>query len=286
MVETAIVGFPSWRPDATMSGGSWNASYPVSNLLTDDISRVARSSDATTASTTFDVTLSQSRRTRMVGFINHNASFSGLFRLTGYADLAKSNQLFQTDWKLFWPEVYGVYDLPWEDAREWTGQYTDREIADTVWTRPVWLDAYYELRVVTVEISDTTNADGYFQCGAFDIAEGHQVTMNPAYGAGYGFRFRTTVTEAKGGAKSFERLPKPRLFQGEIPYLNRDEALVIFYEMLRQNDLDVPLLWMPHPDEPQHWLRNTFWARQLDPGLFRYATFNRDAVPLYLEEVQ
>lgn len=285
MVERAIVGFPSWRPDVSLSGGAWETDYPLNNLLTDDVFAVARSDDATTASTQFDVSLALSRRTRLLGFVNHNASFDGLFRLTGYADAGKSEQLFQTSWELFWPEVYGVFDLPWEDAREWTGQYTDREIANTIWTRPVWLDAWYEVKVVTVEVSDTGNAAGYFQCGAFDIAEGHQVTMNPAFGAGYGFRFRTEVVEAKGGGKSFERLPKPRRFQGEIPYLLRDEALVIFYEMLRQNDLVDPLLWMPHPDEPQHWLRHTFWARQLDPGLFRYAFPNRNAVPLLLEEV-
>lgn len=285
MVERAIVGFPSWRPDASLSEGSWEGDYPLSNLLTDDIYSVARSTNATVASTKFDVTLALSRRTRFMGFVNHNASFDGLFRVTGFADDGKSEQLFQTPWSLFWPEVYGVYDLPWEDAREWNGQYTDREIADTVWTRPIWLDAWYELKVVTVEVSDTGNAAGFFQCGAFDISEGHQVTMNPSFGAGYGFRFRTNMVEAKGGGKSFERLPKPRRFQGEIQHMHRDEALVIFFEMLRQNDLVDPLLWMPHPDEPQHWLRHTFWARQTDPGLFRYTAPERDSVPLNLEEV-
>jgi hypothetical protein len=284
-VERAIVGFPSWRVDGALSGGAWETDYPLNNLFTDDIFAVARSDDATENSTQFDVTLTPSRRTRLMGFINHNATFNGRFRLTGWADDGKTIQLFQTTWALFWPEVYGVYDLPWEDAREWTGQYTDREITDTVWMRPVWLDAWYEIKVVTVEVSDVDNPAGYFQCGAFDIAEGHQFGINPSYGAGYGFRFRTNVVEAKGGGKSFELLPKPRLWEGEIQYAFRDEALVVFFEMLRQNDLVVPLIWFPEPGNPLHWLRNAFWGRQRDPGLFRRAVTDRDTVPLRLEEV-
>lgn len=32
MTSNAVIGFPRWTEKVTLSGGSWNASYPLSNL--------------------------------------------------------------------------------------------------------------------------------------------------------------------------------------------------------------------------------------------------------------
>ena len=121
--------------------------------------------------------------------------------------------------------------------------------------------------------------------GLFEIAQGWQVSSSFGYGAQYGFRARSQGAEALGGAKWFERRDKPRAFQGEITYLPRDEALARGFEQQRRHDLDLPFLWLPHPAEPLHWLRNAFLARNAELGLQGYAVFGRDRMPLSFEEV-
>lgn len=125
----------------------------------------------------------------------------------------------------------------------------------------------------------------YFQCGLFEIAEGWELPLNFEYGAQYGYRFRTRERENIGGAKSFERREKPRVLQGSVPYMPRADALARGLEFFRRQDLDVPFLVIPHPDEPLHWVRNCFLGRNIDPGLMSYAVHDRDSFPFKFEEV-
>lgn len=286
MSYQAVKGWPSWRGEATLSGGSWAAApYGRANMLTDDIAEVARTTNAVLASTVVDVALPVERPVRALAFVNHNASFSGIFRLSLYEDAAQSVLLKQTAWEFFWPEVYAAEELYFWDPRFWTGQYAPAEIANEIPLRPVWLDTWYWVRSIKIEIDDTTNADGYVQIGALDVAQGYQYTINFELGSQFGYRFRTREVEATGGAKAFDLLPKPRVFRGAIDYALHDEAMSLDFESLRQTDLVTPFLWLPHPDEPRHWLRSAMWARHLDPGFFAYGLADTNRVPIHLEQV-
>lgn len=184
-----------------------------------------------------------------------------------------------------WPVVFGTGDLEWEDDNWWTGKYSEIALEGRTWNRPFYLGFNHLCRTILVEIVDPGNAAGHVQVGMCEIAQGWPLGVNFDWGAKYGHRFRTLTSEAFGGAKYFTRRNKPRVFQGAVSSMNRDEALTRMFDGFDQADLDTPFLWFPHPDEPLHWLRNTYLARLTDPGLFSYANFDADGVPLSLEEV-
>lgn len=362
MSENCILGFPRWTEDATFTGGSYDASYPVTNAGIVPLSQVARTADLLAASSTIIGTFPDVRPCRLFGLVRHNLSLLATYRLRLYADVSMTALLHDTGTVDVWPIVYPFGTVPFEDAHYFTGKYVERDIAGYNWTLPVLLPATYMARAFKWELIDPTNISGQgygytatptvtilgdgvgatatatvtagkvtsvavtapgagytaatvifsgggkgygayavatcnagavtaiaikntIQFGLCEVAQAWQVSINPSFGAQEGFRARTKTTEADGGVKYFERKDKPRIWSGQIAYLPRDEALAQAFEMARQNDLDVPHLWFPYPEEPVHWLRNVYLARQTALGLLAYSNVNAMTVPMANEEV-
>lgn len=68
----------------TLSGGSWEAGLPLTNLQDRRLHRVARSTDAAVASTVFTVDLGTDRAVRLVAIPKHNISAAGTVRARGF----------------------------------------------------------------------------------------------------------------------------------------------------------------------------------------------------------
>lgn len=283
--NNAVIGFPSWRGKCTFSLGSWEADYPVSNLSTLPLNYVARSTDLDAASTQWKATFDKARGIRLLGLIRHNLTLDATFRLKLYADSALSTLLFDSGWVDVWLDVYKTQERTWADSNFWGGKYTQEEIDDAEAIRPIFLDQQYIAEAFTVEILDPTNPAGFIQVGLMEVAQGWQVQTNFGYGAEYGFENRTTVEEAEGGVEYFDIKDSPTVFNGSIKSMNRDEALSKAFEHQRQMGIHTPFLWMPHPNEPLHWLRNTALVRNKDLGLMGYASHNRDSVPLQFKRI-
>lgn len=284
-MERMVIGFPRWTQDAAWSGGTWEAAYPVGNLGILPLSRVARSASLTTAATQFTATLSAPRMIRALALVRHNITLAGLIRIRIWSDAGATVLTYDSGWIEVWPAVYLPADLEWEDDNWWTGKYSAVDLQGANPTRPFWLDGLKEARVVKVEIDDQTNPAGFIQIGVFEISQGWQLTVNPSPGYSEGFRFRTEASEALGGVKYFDRREKPRVAQGEVAELPRNEAMGRGYEFLRQFDTDTPFLWFPFPDENQHWLRTAFLARNVEPGRITSALLYRARFPFFVEEV-
>lgn len=284
-MERAVVGWPRLTSVVTLTSGSWNATYPRDNMKVLPLARVARSTDATLASTQVIGTFDRDRPVRLFALVRHNLSISAKYRLRLYQDAARTILLLDTGWVDVWPEVYPSGQLEWEDDQWWTGKYSEDEIAGYTWTRPIWLGQIYLSRAFLLEIDDTTNAAGCVELGLLEIAQGYQVTYNVAYGYQEGWRPRSTAVEALGGGRYFDRRDKPRVARGEIKYLPRDEVMGRWFELVRQQDVDQPFLWFPFPDETIHWLRTCMLARLVDPGLIAYSVYARGDVNFALEEV-
>lgn len=285
MAERAIFGWPRWTDKVTLTGGSWNATYPRDNLKTLPLARVARSTDATVSSTQVIGTLDQARGVRLLALVRHNLTLAATFRLRLFSDAARTTQIYDSGVTNVWPAVYPTETLEWEDDNWWTGSYTTAELTGQQWVRPIWLGRLYVARAFELEIADTANPAGYVEIGLLEVAQGWQTTVNMAYGYQEGWRFRSVGVEALGGGMYFDRRDKPRVARGEVNYLPRDEAMARYFEMLRQQDLTDPLLWFPFPDETIHWLRTVWLARLVDPGLMAITVFDRNTVPFALEEI-
>jgi hypothetical protein len=193
-----------------------------------------------------------------------------------------SDLRYDSDWDDVWPVVYG--DMPeWEDDNWWSGKYSEEDIAKwKIKTRPYLLDRLYLFSVATLEFDSASSID----IGLWEISKGWQFETNFAPGAQFHFRIRSKSVEHWGGGKGFERLNKPRTFRGQIAMASMTEAMEQGFEDVFNNDITEPFIWMPHPSDPQQWLRNSYFARNVDPGAPSYHQApNCATIPLAHEEV-
>jgi hypothetical protein len=282
----AIFGFPRVTSSFVLSGGSWTVTFPQSQLSSLPLSKVARTTDASNVSTVIIATCAVPKRAGIVALARHNLSLAAKIRTRVWSESAMTNLVYDSGSVDVWPTVYPYGTLEWEDDPYWTGKYTSDELAGVSWT---WVNIFAATGLMTsviqLDIDDTTNSDGYVQAGFIEIASPFQVTYNPDFGMNYGWRWRSQVTEALGGAQYIDRRVKPRIVKGQIRYSPRDEAMAKHFERQRQLDLDLPILFVPSPDETIHLLRTTMLARHVDPGLSAMTARGFDTVPFALEEI-
>jgi hypothetical protein len=269
----AYFGFPRVTESFTLSGGSWLATYPISNLQVLPLSYVARTLNDDLASTVIVATASAPVSASVLALVGHNISGGATARVRIWSDVAGTGL---------------VYD---NTGNVWPAAYTTDEIVGAVWT---WVHRFADPGPITVgkiqiDISDTSNVYGFVQAGFLEIAGAFDTTYNFEFGSQYGFRWRSEITEAIGGSKYIDNRNHPRIFKGNFPVSPRSDSMGKFFEMQRQGKSHKPILFVPLPTETTHLLRTVMFAHQLDPGLSTMRSSSNlgllDSVPLALEEI-
>lgn len=157
------IGYPNLlTASTTVTGGSWNASLPVTNVRTTELSRVARSSDATTGSTVLTIDHGSAVTARAVALVAHNLSANATVQwkrgtTSGAADVADSTAL---------------------DAWAITPKVRDGRAHNVI----IVMSAATSARYDTLAIADTGNADGYVEIGAVMVCPIQAPTYNASYG--------------------------------------------------------------------------------------------------------
>ena len=289
-LQTAIIGYPRKGENFTLSGGDWTTRYPLSNALLDEYARVARSASLDYADTVIVGNSTNVHPIRMFGIAAHNMTLEATYRLRLYDNTnSPSTLLYDSGIQLVWPATYTYEGRQWDTDNFWTGQYSEGELSGQISFCPILLDTDYLCDHFVLELFDENNAAGFIDVGLLEIASGWQLSVNPEIGANYGYRYFTITTDLPGGLKRHDPYPPSYIFEGSIPYMDRQEVQNNAMELWRQYGVHRPFMWMPHPDNPESWLKNSKMVNLVDPGLFAYAVSNADgedsdSMPLKLEE--
>jgi hypothetical protein len=278
-MTNALFGFPRVTQAYTLSGGSWAANYPLFNLGSLPLSKVARSTSAALVNTQFSMNATTPQTAGMFGLVRNNLSSVAQVKITCWTTSARTTLSFAGVFENVWPAGYTAL--------------SSSELSNGVWTYFKRFSAAGSIGVtvgsVLVEISDVGNAAGYVQAGFVELAQVYEARWNFEWGFAYGFDWRSQVTQAIGGAEYVDRRPKPRLVKGTFPNVLRADAMTKFYEMQRQLDFVVPVLFVPMPDETTHSPRTIMLARQTDPGPISMKSASHfgllDSVPFALCEI-
>jgi hypothetical protein len=253
-ISAAVFGYARNSSFYTLSGGSWNTAYPITNLFQMGLSRIGRTTNATTGSTIIKGTASATHSVGVVMLSGTNLQVSATVRIRFYSDAAWTTQIYDSG-AIAWPG--GV----------WWGAGTN-----------------YAVRSFQIDIADTSNPDGYIEIGWLELANSVQPTYSFQFGADLGFRARTQKTEVLGGSIYFDRRDKPRVFSGTFTSPDA-ESINIFLAMQEVYDIDTPFIWLPHPTDNSKWIATAFLARFVDLNAMRYVKYGVKEVPINLEEV-
>lgn len=247
-MASIVIGFDPPSDAATLDGGDWEASLPLDNLKSDDMSEVARSSDATTASTKFTIDFGAATSIGALFAGETNASVDAEFRLKG-----SSSDTFPDGYDSDW-FGHGVTSTEMDPERGINIVH--------------FLPSAQSYRYWQLEIDDTGNTDGYFEIGRLFLPRLLAPSIN--YGLsrnGLSWEDRTRREEAIGGSSKRGRRRNRRVCNFGIDYLPDSEAFGPLYQFERTVGFDRLAFVVPDPAAVGAELQaRSFWAtaREMD----------------------
>lgn len=265
-----MFGYPihSDHADAAFSGGSWETALPLTNLADRRLSRVARSTDAQEASTTFDVDLGVARYISFVAIPKHNLSLAATVRIYGDDAADFATPLYDSTALSAFGDIYPVAMPTWIDptdrdqqltAEDWSAGYPVPYVC--VLTTPT------SARYWRIAISDTANADGYVELARLCVCSAYQPTITLAKGGGFGWETSSDRTESDGGAAIHIDRSRRRVFRFALPMIDTDEAWVHGFEIQRALGTANQLFFVFDPADTVHMHRRSLLCtlRELSP---------------------
>jgi hypothetical protein len=201
-----LMSFATIADNAILSGGSWLSGLPLTNLQQEYLSRAARSTDATAASTKLQVAFSGAQAVRLIGFGRHNLGFIATYRIKAGTTAGASN----------------VYDSG--SLNVWHASIVQSETVGYPATFTHDIGSQVTAQYWTIEFTDTTNIAGFVQLSRLWMGTTWTPTRNYAFGNSLGFEPRDVSEESLGGVLFHDRRTPRRVHRFALKALTPDEA--------------------------------------------------------------
>lgn len=278
-MANCMLAFRNRIDASTLSGGSWESSLPISNLKNRVLGRVARSTDATLASTIIDIDYTKDVNVRLFGLINHNFSLSAKARIRGASDSGFTSAVVDTGWVDVWRVVFPYGTLEWEDDNWFDGRYSAEQREGYTATFVSIFTRNYLARYWRIEIDDAGNPDGFVQLGRIFMGPAWQPSVNMIIGASLAWVPNTGVQEAINGAEYFQRHTPHRMAAFELDLLPEAEMFLHAFEIDKTEGIDQEIMWIHDPGDTVHALRRRFLGdfAEMDPIEWPYPRFTKKA---------
>lgn len=253
----------------TLAGGSWTTTLPLSNVQDRKLSKVARSTDATAASTQFTVDLGSSRPIRVLALILPNLTAAGTVRVR-----ASSTAGVYTS-PLYDSGTVTVRPAGWSNEDLGSIRPTFIAVTPTVVSAQHWL----------VEITDTGNSDGFVDVSRLVIAEGWQPSVNMSNGARLGLETATERLATDGPATVYNERSTRRTLEFVIQYIGDQESLQSAFDMQRIAGISHQLFFVFDPDDSLDFMyRRSFLCVLRSLTALDFAYYNMNSQPFQLIE--
>lgn len=256
------LGFPNRIDAATVSGGSWQSTLPLTNIKDRRLSRLARSTSAALANTIINIDLGAAKTVGAVALVTHNLSAGALVRVRGDDAADFITPLYDSGWLNAWPSgAIPISLLEWEDDNFWLGTVNSEAIAGYQSPYINIIDSRPVLRYWRIEINDTTNAAGYVQVGRVFIGDTWTTTYNPVYGVGLGTEDQTQIESSMGGEEYFDISKRYRVHRFSLKALSPTEAYSRVIDMQKLAGVSGEILIIPDASDISNGFRRNFLCR-------------------------
>lgn len=282
-----ILADRNYIPSSTLAGGSYSVSLPLSNCKERPFSKIARTTDATSGSTYFTVDYGSPQTTQLLSLLRHNIiQVSSRIRIRASNDAgATTNLLYDTGSITIIPSVYDwlthdFYENNWfygepyaEDLELFTRQFIH------ITPQPI------RARYWRIDITDTTNSDGYIQFGYFFAAPIFRGTVDIQLGSSLSFLDNTGIQESIGGVEYFDIRKKPRVLVVGFKGLSKNEALSNLFNMAQRRGKNELIYIIPDSTDLLNMNKEAFIGRLSEMPQFSDFTFGFYQVSTALKEV-
>lgn len=269
--------YPNRIPAGTVSGGSWLAARPVTKVANDDLTDVARSTNALAASTKILVDLGASYALRAFALAYTNLSNAATWVLkvgtsSGAGDVLTTGSL-------------AAWDLTTETALSALG------LQDT---SAYYLRRFHQIyvhsatvsgRYVSFEISDTGNAAGYVEVGKAFAAGGYVPTAGSVQQQD-GWQDLSGLSRAESGALWVTSRRRMRQAALSVEWRTQAEADLL-HDLLRYAGTTEDVLYVPDVSDVARMQRYGFVGtlRELSPLECPPGMLNAYSLQLAIDEI-
>lgn len=203
-MSNIVIATPALSDEATITAGSEAGALQASNLQTIQVADPWRASDLNNAYLVVD--LGSAQAINLVALIANNASSSATWRIRGATSEAN------------------LTASPGYDSGS-LSMLAKAGLADWSTTDAVlWLSSAQSYRWWRIDVSDASNADGYFQAGRLYISAAWQPSVNLNYGWQMGF---------------VDFSLRPRSAGGQVVPLERSRARYLVLSLDFQSEADL-----------------------------------------------
>lgn len=280
-----LLAYPDRAAAGTLSGGSWVSTLPLSNAQNSVITQVARSVDATNASTQFVLDAGRTVSIGAVGLLNHNLSSAARVRVIASNNATFATTTYDSGWTAAWSSVYATATLEWEDSNWWSGSIDPSTIGTMRPSFVIPMSTTTYGRYWSVQIDDTTNGSGYVQFGRLWLAPSWTVARNPNYGWGLRWEPDAAVAKSLGGTLYFSPRSTARKTNFTLGFMDSTEAYSEALEMQRALGMNSEVLVVSDSADAANLQARSFLARISRSGDVRATTPSTYSVDFELTEV-
>lgn len=204
-----VLGYANQTDVSTLSGGSWNASYPLGNLKTRYLYQRTRSSNAAEASTVITIDLGAEQSIGVVALVGHNLTpEAATVRIQGASNTSFSPTLYDSEAETVYEGADYAKAIDTTRARYWR-----------------------------ISMSDVGNTAGYVELSRLFIGWKFMPSVTNDYGATIEVESFTGVQQSLAGPEYFDERPNRRIWRGQLSWLTQTEAYRMLLRMLQQQDV-------------------------------------------------
>lgn len=245
-MSNVLIAYQNQTDGGTLSGGSWLAALPLTNLQNRLVQRVARSSNTANASTKFEIDLGSAKAIGVVALVVHNVSVAGSVRISCGDTSGFSTATYSSGWVAVWPS--GMTPdalLNWEDDNFWLATLSASARAGYQSPFILNLSAAQTSRYWRVEVDDVSNPDGYVQIGRLFMSPTWTPSINYSYGAELVYKDTTPIETSLSGAEYFDVRSRVREFSFTLEGLSDSEAYDYILQLQRVAGISGEILQIP-----------------------------------------
>lgn len=263
---------------------------PLDNLKDRLLSRVARTIDTATSSTTFTMDFGRRRSIRIMALIAHNLSFSARLRIRASNSPDFSTTVYDETsdvWGSVTEAEWNIDELEWENDNYWAGTFTQEETEGQTPVSSRILPEPVEARYWRFDIIDTQNDAGFVEIGRLFIGDAFlQPRVNYAYGGSLGYETKTVVDESLGGSEFFDPREQLRVMRFDLQFLGDQEGFARALELTRRAGIHKEVFVVADPDDDEYGPQRNFLGRlrQLNP--LEQAMFQLNSMAFEIKELR
>jgi len=272
-----ILGFPNRTDTSTLSGGSWTG---LANLKIRDTYSLARTTDATLASTQFDIDLGTSDyNIHALSLHSHNLSSNATWRIT-VGTSAGASDVFDSGFISVWSVTFDSDLNQFEQGAYWPDVTNDANVRSHFSIISTFSNAAMANQYIRVEINDTTNTDGYIEIGRLGVWSGFQPSKNAVWGINHGWDDQSDTNFSISGELNYEKRKAKRTANMSFDFLTDSEANTM-YELVRRSGTTGEVMYIPDPADMAYSQRYGFRGR-----LRRLGALEKTSIDVNTQEIQ